>query len=311
MKSSTLHKPLFVFGSYGIHLKASFCSDAFEVFEMPLSHFSCGEWFLKKASGKKESTVRGREVFLVQSVPGHDALMQLIFMTTYLKRLGAHKITLCLPYLFYLRQEQKEGEEGGFNPVKDVVDLLENAGADEFVLLDPHGSAPCKLFKKPVRLLSPLSFFCEDIQQRFCEHDLVVVSPDQGSGVRAKVLASKLSAPFIVFSKTRFSEDDIKLSSIKENLTGKTCIIVDDMVDSGQTLIQTAKVLKQQGAQCVHAYVTHGVFSRGVAPLGKSDFIETLTLTDSFSKRPLEAEKGTSCQIKYLDFPQNFFLAHT
>src|SRR6266849_3284041 len=232
--------------------------------------------------------VRGTDVFVIQSTsyPANDHLMELLIIIDALRRASARRITAVLPYFGYARQDRKVGPRTPIS-AKLVANLITNAGADRVLTLDLHAGQIQGFFDIPTDNLYAAPVMVRDIRERFDLSKVMVVSPDVGGVVRARGLAKRINAPLAIIDKRRERAGDSEVMNVIGEVEGRTCILVDDIVDSGGTLVNAADALLEKGAADVYAYISHGVLSGGaVARITKSRLKE-LVITDSI--QPTEA----------------------
>ena len=234
--------------------------------------------------------VRGEDVFVIQSTsyPANDHLMETLVALDALRRGSARRITAVIPYYGYARQDRKSGPRTPIS-AKLVANLITVAGADRVVTLDLHAGQIQGFFDIPTDNLVSAPVFVKDIQQNFKErgHDLVIVSPDVGGVVRARAIAKRLEADLAIIDKRRERAGVSEVMNIIGDVDGRTCILVDDIVDSAGTLCNAARALSEAGAVEVSAYVTHGVLSGGAVARVAASPIEKMVITDSIM--PTEA----------------------
>src|ERR1700724_3683279 len=211
-----------------------------------------------------QENVRGADVFVIQSTsyPANDHLMELLIIIDALRRASGRRITAVVPYFGYARQDRKPGPR---TPISDklVSNLITRAGADRVMTLDLHAGQIQGFFDIPTDNLYAAPVLVRDIKERLKLHNVMVVSPDVGGVVRARALAKRIDAPLAIVDKRRERAGDSEVMNIIGDVAGKTCILVDDIVDSGGTLCNAADALLNEGAQEVYAYITHGVLSGG------------------------------------------------
>jgi ribose-phosphate pyrophosphokinase len=225
--------------------------------------------------------VRGEDVFVVQSTcyPTNDHVMELLITLDALKRGSARRITAVIPYFGYGRQDRKSGPRTPIS-AKLVANLITTSGADRVVTLDLHSGQIQGFFDIPLDNLYAAPVFVRDIKDRFTENAMVV-SPDVGGVVRARIIASRIHADLAIIDKRREKAGVSEVMNIIGDVRGRRCILVDDIVDSAGTLCNAAQALMKAGAESVSAYVTHGVLSGGaVARVTSSPLLE-LVITDS------------------------------
>ena len=227
--------------------------------------------------------VRGEDVFVLQSTsyPANDNLMELLICIDALRRASAKRITAVLPYFGYARQDRKPGPRTPIS-AKLVANLITVAGASRVLTMDLHAGQIQGFFDIPTDNLFASPVIAADIQARLSNRELTVVSPDVGGVVRARGLAKRLdNAPLAIVDKRREKAGESEVMNIIGEVEGRCCILVDDIVDSAGTLCNAAAALKQQGAQDVFAYCTHGVLSGGAAARVEASVLSELVVTDS------------------------------
>ena len=226
--------------------------------------------------------VRGSDVFVVQSTsyPANDHLMELLIITDALRRASARRITAVVPYFGYARQDRKVGSRSPIS-AKLVANLITHAGADRVLTLDLHAGQIQGFFDIPTDNLYASPVMVRDIRERFNLADVMVVSPDVGGVVRARGLAKRINAPLAIIDKRRERAGESEVMNVIGDVAGYTCILVDDIVDSGGTLVNAADALLANGAKDVYAYITHGVLSGGAAARITNSRLKELVITDS------------------------------
>ncbi len=229
-----------------------------------------------------EENVRGEDVFVIQSTsfPANDNLMELLVTLDALRRGSARRMTAVIPYFGYARQDRKSGPRTPIS-AKLVANLITEAGADRVLTMDLHAGQIQGFFDIPTDNLYGAPVMRRDIEERYADEELVIVSPDVGGVVRARSLAKRLGADLAIIDKRRERAGSSEVMNIIGNVEGRACILVDDIVDSAGTLCNAAVALKDQGATSVSAYVTHGVLSGGAVARVSSSPLERLVITDS------------------------------
>ncbi len=228
--------------------------------------------------------VRGEDVFVIQSTsyPANDHMMELLIVLDALKRASARRVTAVTPYYGYARQDRKVGPRTPIS-AKLVADLITTAGANRLLTVDLHAGQIQGFFNIPVDNLFAAPVFVKDIKERLALDRLVVVSPDVGGVVRARALAKPLEADLAIIDKRRERHGVSEVMNIIGDIKGRNCVMVDDIIDSGGTLCNAARAMMDAGAESVHAYCTHGVFSgQAVDRIGASP-IRELVVTDSIA----------------------------
>jgi len=229
-----------------------------------------------------QENVRGQDVFVVQSTsfPANDNLMELLILIDALKRASAARITAVVPYYGYARQDRKPGPRTPIT-AKLVANLIERAGADRVMTLDLHAGQIQGFFDIPTDNLFAAPVMVRDIQEHYKGNNLMVVSPDVGGVVRARALAKRIEAPIAICDKRRDRPGESEVMHVIGDVKGMRCILIDDIVDSGGTLVNAAEALLKHGAVEVMAYITHGVLSGGAVSRIQASKLKSLVITDS------------------------------
>src|SRR5271169_2603763 len=250
--------------------------------DLPLTKASVRRFADMEVFVEIHENVRGEDVFVIQSTsyPANDNLMELLVTLDALKRGSARRITAVIPYYGYARQDRKSGPRTPIS-AKLVANMITAAGADRVLTLDLHAGQIQGFFDIPTDNLLASPVFVKDIQERYNGEDLVIVSPDVGGVVRARLIARRLDADLAIIDKRRERAGVSEVMNIIGDVAGRRCILVDDMVDSAGTLCNAAAALVEAGAAAVYAYVTHGVLSGPAVPRVAASPIETLVITDS------------------------------
>ena len=239
--------------------------------------------------------VRGEDVFVLQSTgyPTNDNLMELLICIDALRRASAKRITAVIPYFGYARQDRKPGPRTPIS-AKLVANLITAAGANRVLSVDLHAGQIQGFFDIPTDNLYAAPVMSADIQARFSGRNLMVVSPDVGGVVRARALSKRLdNAPLAIVDKRRERPGESEVMNIIGDVSGRFCILVDDIVDSAGTLCNAAAALREAGAEDVVAYVSHGVLSGGAVARVEGSALRELVITDSLgaSEAVLDAKK--------------------
>jgi ribose-phosphate pyrophosphokinase len=229
-----------------------------------------------------QENVRGEDVFIIQSTsfPANDNLMELLITIDALRRSSARRITAVIPYFGYARQDRKPGPRTPIS-AKLVANLIEAAGADRVLTLDLHAGQIQGFFDIPTDNLFGAPVFVDDIKARFNGDDLMVVSPDVGGVVRTRALGKRINADLAIVDKRRERAGESEVMNIIGDVSGRKCLLVDDIVDSAGTLCNAAAALMENGASSVSAYVTHGVLSGIATDRVNNSVMEKLLITDS------------------------------
>jgi ribose-phosphate pyrophosphokinase len=229
-----------------------------------------------------EENVRGEDVFVLQSTsyPANDHLMELLIIIDAMRRASARRITAVIPYFGYARQDRKPGPRTPIS-AKLVANLITRAGADRVLTLDLHAGQIQGFFDIPTDNLFAAPVMIRDIKEQFKNNNTMVVSPDVGGVVRARGLAKRIDAPLAIVDKRRERAGESEVMNIIGDVKDHSCILVDDIVDSGGTLCNAAEALLAQGARDVSAYITHGVLSGGAVARISASKLKSLIITDT------------------------------
>ena len=239
--------------------------------------FSDGEIYIEI-----NENIRGNSIFIIQSVssPANDNLMELLLCIDALKRSSAKNITAVIPYFGYARQDRKVVPRTSIS-AKLVSNLITNSGADRVVTLDLHSGQIQGFFDIPVDNLFATPIFARHIKRKIKTKNMICVAPDVGGTARARALGKMLNVGLAIVDKRRPAPGKSVVMNVIGNVKGKTCIIVDDIIDSGGTIVNAAKILKQRGARDVHVYVSHGVLSGDAVEKIRKSQIKNLGITDT------------------------------
>jgi ribose-phosphate pyrophosphokinase len=262
--------------------------------ELPITKASVRRFADEEIFVEIHENVRGEDVFLIQSTsyPANDNLMELLICIDALRRASAKRITAVLPYFGYARQDRKPGPRTPIS-AKLVANLITTAGANRVLSVDLHAGQIQGFFDIPTDNLFGAPVMSADIQSRFPDRPITVVSPDVGGVVRARSLAKRLdNAPLAIVDKRRERAGESEVMNIIGDVEGRHCILIDDIVDSAGTLCNAAGALKVQGAADVVAYVTHGVLSGGAAARVNASELSELVVTDSIYAGEADAAGG-------------------
>jgi ribose-phosphate pyrophosphokinase len=261
--------------------------------ETPLCDVSVRRFADEEIFVEIHENVRGEDVFVLQSTsyPANDNLMELLICIDALRRASARRITAVIPYFGYARQDRKPGPRTPIS-AKLVANLITEAGADRVLSVDLHAGQIQGFFDIPTDNLYAAPVMAADIQARYGDQDLMVVSPDVGGVVRARALAKRLeNAPLAIVDKRRERAGESEVMNIIGDVQGRHCILIDDIVDSGGTLCNAAQALLDQGAKSVAAYITHGVLSGGAVARVNDSALTELVITDTIL--PTDAAKDS------------------
>jgi ribose-phosphate pyrophosphokinase len=226
--------------------------------------------------------VRGEDVFLIQSTsyPANDNLMELLVCIDALRRASARRITAVAPYFGYARQDRKPGPRTPIS-AKLVANLITVAGAHRVLTMDLHAGQIQGFFDIPVDNLYAAPLIAADIRERYDPTEMIIVSPDVGGVGRARGLAKRLDVGLAIIDKRRDRAGASEVVNVIGDVEGRLCVLVDDIADSGGTLVNAAQALLEAGATAAVAYVTHGVLSAGAVARISASRLETLVITDS------------------------------
>jgi len=242
--------------------------------------------------------VRGRDVFILQSTsaPTNDHLMEIMVMADALKRASAGRITAAIPYFGYARQDRRPRSARVPISAKVVADMLTTVGVHRVMVMDLHADQIQGFFSIPVDNIYATPLLLGDVWKQNYE-DLLVVSPDVGGVVRARAIAKRLDSDLAIIDKRRPRANDSEVMNIIGDVDGRSCVIMDDIVDTANTLCKAAAALKEHGAKKVVAYCTHPVLSgAAVARIGSSE-LDELVVTDTI---PLTPEGEGCARIRQL-----------
>ena len=247
--------------------------------------------------------VRGKDVFIVQSTcaPTNDNVMELLVIADALRRSSAARITAVVPYFGYARQDRRPRSQRVPISAKLVADMIAAAGVDRVLTVDLHADQIQGFFNIPVDNVYASPILLGDIWRQLYPRK-VVVSPDVGGVVRARAVAKRLAdAELAIIDKRRPKVNEAKVMHIIGDIADKTCIIVDDLVDTAGTLCEAAKALKEQGAFKVVAYITHPVFSGNAVARIRESHLDEIVVSDTI---PLSEEAAACTNIRQLSIAE-------
>ncbi len=238
-----------------------------------------------------EDSVRGNHIFVVQPTnsPANEHIMELLIMIDALKRASATSITILMPYFGYSRQDRKSKSRQPIT-AKLIADLLQTAGANRVISLDLHAAQVQGFFNIPIDNFPAAPLLASYFKEIDTE-DLVIVSPDHGGVTRARSFARLFGVPIAIIDKRRPRPNEVEILSIIGDINGKTCILLDDIIDTANTLIKGAQALKEQGAKEVYAAATHPVFSDDAIKKLENSCIKKVIVTNSIYHDNLEESK--------------------
>tara|TARA_Y100000590_G_scaffold39222_1_gene42009 strand:- start:3190 stop:4122 length:933 start_codon:yes stop_codon:yes gene_type:complete len=254
-----------------------------------IKRFADGEVYIEI-----NENIRGNSIFVVQSTsnPANDNLMELLICIDALRRSSAKNITAVIPYFGYARQDRKVVPRTAIS-AKLVSNLITNAGANRILSVDLHAGQIQGFFDIPVDNLFATPIFARHIQKKMKLNNLICVSPDVGGVERTRALSRRINSSIAIIDKRRPTPGKSEVMNIVGNVKNKNCVIVDDIIDSGGTIVNAAKALKEKGAKDVYVYITHAVLSgEAVQKLEKSQ-IKKLITTDTIdnSKKIVRSKK--------------------
>ena len=251
----------------------------FQLVNTRVERFNDGEIFTEIFEN-----VRGEDMYLVQSTsrPANDNLMELLILADTLRRSSAGRITAVIPYFGYARQDRRTKARTPIS-AKLVANMIAEAGIARVLTMDLHAAQIQGFFDIPVDNLYASPIFALDILHHFKDDldDLMVVSPDVGGVERARELAKRIGAPLAIVDKRREKAGEVAEMNVIGDVSGKICLIVDDICDTAGTLCKAAEVLLENGAQEVHSYITHGVLSSPALERISDSVMKRLVITDS------------------------------
>jgi ribose-phosphate pyrophosphokinase len=250
--------------------------------ELPLTDCTVKRFADKEIFVEIHENVRGEDVFILQSTsyPANDNLMELLIICDALRRSSARRITAVLPYFGYARQDRKSASRTPIS-AKLVSNLITEAGANRVLTLDLHADQIQGFFDIPTDNLFSAPVFVRDIREHYDVNNVMIVSPDVGGVKRARNVASRIGANLAIVDKRRPRAGVSEVMNIIGDVEGQACILIDDIVDSGGTLVNAAEALLKAGAKEVSAYITHGVLSEGAGQRIGNSKLKELVVTDS------------------------------
>jgi ribose-phosphate pyrophosphokinase len=265
---------------------------------LPLGRAKVGRFSDGEVMVEILENVRGKDVFVLQSLcaPTNDHLMELLVMVDALKRASATRVTAAIPYMGYARQDRRPGSARVPITAKVVANMMASAGVDRVLTMDLHSEQIQGFFDIPVDNIYSGPIMLGDVWKHGFQ-DLVVVSPDVGGVLRARALAKRLDADLAIIDKRRPKPNVATVMNIIGEVEGRTCVIIDDLVDTANTLCAGAAALKEQGAQKVLAYCTHPVLSGAAVDRIRNSVIDELVVTDTI---PLSEEARKCPKIRVL-----------
>ncbi len=250
--------------------------------ELPLTDCTVKRFADKEIFVEIHENVRGEDVFILQSTsfPANDNLMELLILSDALRRSSARRITAVIPYFAYARQDHKSASRTPIS-AKLVANLITESGVNRVVTLDLHAAQIQGFFDIPTDNLYGAPVMVRDIQKTYKGENLMIVSPDVGGVAPARATAQRIGADLAIVDKRRPKAGVSEVMNIIGDVAGHACILIDDIVDSGGTLVNAAEALLAAGATEVSAYITHGVLSEGAAERVAASRLKELVITDS------------------------------
>ena len=232
-----------------------------------------------------KENVRGEDVFVIQSTsyPANDNLMELLIIIDTLRRASAKRITAVIPYYGYARQDRKPGPRTPITS-KLVANMIDKAGANRVLTMDLHAGQIQGFFDIPTDNLFAAPVLVEDIKSKLTKETPIVVSPDVGGVVRARIIAKRIGADLAIVDKRRERAGESEVMNIIGDVEGRECFMIDDIVDSAGTLCNASDALIKQGATKVYSYVTHGVLSGKAVERVNNSSLTKLLITDTIEE---------------------------
>lgn len=270
-----------------------------ERLDLPLGEATCGQFSDGEITIEIQENVRGKDVFIIQPtcVPTNDNIMEVLLMADALRRSSAGRITAVIPYYGYARQDRRVRSARVPISAKVVADMLQTAGVDRVLTVDLHADQIQGFFNIPMDNIYGSPILLDDIEKQDYDN-LMIVSPDVGGVVRARAIAKQLDdADLAIIDKRRPQANEAQVMHIIGDVEGRTCVLVDDMVDTAGTLCKAADALKQFGAKKVVAYCTHPVLSGSALVNIANSQLDELVVTDTI---PLTDEAKACGKIRQL-----------
>jgi ribose-phosphate pyrophosphokinase len=264
--------------------------------EMEVKRFSDGEIDVKIGD-----SVRGQDVFVIQPTcrPVNENLIELFIILDALRRASAARVNAVVPYYGYARKEKKTQARDPIS-AKLMANIIQATGASRVVTVDLHAEAIQGFFDIPVDALTASKILARHVRERHHDGSLVVVSPDVGGTARARALARLLNAPIAIIDKRRPTDDDVEVLNVIGDVDGQSCVLVDDLISTGWTLIGAARALRAKGATGVDVVVTHGVLTGGALERLNQAPIDEIAITDTVPLVEGERDRGAGCKLRVL-----------
>ena len=272
--------------------------DVADYLRVPLGNAKVGRFSDGEVTVEINENVRGREVFILQSTcaPTNESLMEVLIMADALRRASAGRITAAMPYFGYARQDRRPRSARVAITVKLVANMLGAAGVDRVMTMDLHADQIQGFFDVPVDNIYASPILLSDVVSKQFEN-LLVVSPDIGGVARARAFAKQLECDLAIIDKRRPKANVSEVMNIIGEVEGRSCLLIDDMVDTAGTMCKAAEVLKSRGAIHVSAYCTHPVLSGPAIERVNASVLDELVVTDTI---PLSAQAAASSKIRQL-----------
>ena len=297
-------------GNASVKLAEQICQQL----DLQLGKIEVGKFSDGETSVNIKETVRGCDVFVVQSTcsPVNDNLMELLVIIDALKRASAGRITAVIPYFGYARQDRKARARDPIS-AKLVADILQTAGANRVLTMDLHSSQLQGFFNVPVDNLMGMPLLAKYFKKQGLDKndDFIVVSPDVGSVARSRAMASKFNAPLAIIDKRRPKANVMEVMNIIGDVKGKTCLMVDDMIDTAGTICQGAEALYNNGAKEIYACCTHAVMSGPAIERIENSHIRQLVVLDTIAlpeEKKIEKIKVLSAAKMFAAAIENVYL---
>ena len=277
--------------------------DISKYLKTPLTKASIRRFSDMEVFAEIHENIRGEDVFVIQSTsyPANDHVMELLVTIDALKRASAARITAVIPYFGYARQDRKTGPRTPIS-ARLMANLIEAAGADRVLTMELHAGQIQGFFNIPVDNLICSPVLLPKLEKLAKDKEVVITSPDVGGVVRARHFAKKISSDLAIIDKRREKAGVSEVMNVIGDVKGKVCIMVDDMVDSGGTLCNAAVALMDNGAESVHAYACHGVFSGGAVAKISASPIQEMVITDTIAATEAVKLSDTIQQVSVAKF---------
>jgi len=265
---------------------------------LPLGKATVGRFSDGEVNVEIQDHVRGKDVFVLQSTcaPTNDNLMEIMVMADALKRSSAGRVTAAIPYFGYARQDRRPRSARVAISAKVVANMLQVAGIDRVLTMDLHADQIQGFFDIPVDNIYASPILLADLYKKQTSN-LLVISPDVGGVVRARAFAKRLDTDLAIIDKRRPRANVAEVMNIIGEVDGRTCVIMDDMVDTANTLCKAAQALKERGAMKVLAYCTHPVLSGGAVQRIEASALDELVVVDTI---PLNRDAQKSSRIRQI-----------